>query len=283
MSERLRAALSEALASPVHALAAVHGGDIHRAFRARLADGTTVFVKTSDDAPSDMFAKEARGLAWLAEARSLRVPRVLAVLEDPRALVLEWIARGAREDEEALGRGLAALHRAGAPSFGHVEDNYLASIAVDDRPRADWPTFYGEARLIPLAALAHRGGALDAGAVRRIERLARALPQRVGPAEPPARLHGDLWSGNVIGDAIGGPVLIDPAVFGGHREIDLAMMRLFGGFSPRTFAAYHEAFPLASGHEERVPLYQLLPLLAHAVLFGGGWAPRVASVLGRLD
>ena len=114
---------------------------------------------------------------------------------------------------------------------------------------------------------------------RGIERVVARLPALCGPAEPPARLHGDLWSGNRMHDAKGAPVLVDPAVYGGHREIDLAMMRLFGGFDARVFDAYHEAWPLAPGHEERVPLYQLLPLLAHVVLFGAGYVSGVESAL----
>jgi fructosamine-3-kinase len=107
------------------------------------------------------------------------------------------------------------------------------------------------------------------------------LPDLLGPAEPPARLHGDLWGGNLHVDAMGAPCLIDPAVYGGHREMDLAMMRLFGGFSERVFSAYSEAFPLAPGHAERVSLYQVYPLLVHLNLFGGGYAAQVESVLRR--
>ena len=108
------------------------------------------------------------------------------------------------------------------------------------------------------------------------------LPELCGPAEPPARLHGDLWGGNAIADEHGEPVLIDPAVYGGHREIDLAMMRLFGGFGARCFAAYDEAYPLADGHAERVALYQLYPLLVHVNLFGGGYVASVERVLQQL-
>ena len=111
------------------------------------------------------------------------------------------------------------------------------------------------------------------------ERLFRVLPELVGEAEEPARLHGDLWSGNLHVDEQGAPCLIDPAVYGGHREVDLAMMRLFGGFSARVFSAYDEAFPLAPGHAERVPLYQLYPLLVHVNLFGGSYLDAVRRAL----
>ena len=117
---------------------------------------------------------------------------------------------------------------------------------------------------------------------RGFERLFGALLELVGPEEPPARLHGDLWGGNLLCDDAGAPCLIDPAVYGGHREIDLAMMRLFGGFGGRVFDAYDEAFPLPDGHEERVPLYQLYPLMVHVNLFGGGYGASVEAALQRL-
>jgi fructosamine-3-kinase len=107
------------------------------------------------------------------------------------------------------------------------------------------------------------------------------MPDLCGPEEPPARLHGDLWSGNAIADRAGAPVLVDPAVYGGHREVDLAMMRLFGGFSERVFAAYDEAFPRAPGHEERVALHQLTPLLVHVLLFGGGYVRQTMRAVER--
>jgi fructosamine-3-kinase len=200
---------------------------------------------------------EAEGLAWLAEARALRVVKVIAI--DGQELTLERISgtRGPRFDE-ALGRGLADLHRFGAPSFGYARDNFIAELPQDNTVAASWPEFYRERRLMPLA--------------RRVGREKIIAQLRIDtPDEPPARLHGDLWNGNVLADEDGLPVLIDPSVYGGHREMDLAMMRLFGGFSARTFAAYHAHYPLAPGHEARVKLHQLYPLLVHAVLFGGGY------------
>ncbi len=280
----LSRAMSDALGARALSLSSVPGGDVHRALRAELSDGRTVFVKTSARAPADLFDAEAHGLSWLEEAGVLRTPRVLAVLESPPALVLEWIEPGSRAtpQHESLGRQLAALHRSAAPAFGLDRCNYVASIRMENAPRADWATFYSEARILPLFELAVRRGDASPAMRRGIEALVRAMPERVGPSEPPARLHGDLWGGNLLWDAAGEPVLIDPAVFGGHREIDLAMMRLFGGFSQRTFAAYEEAHPLAPGHEERVALYQLLPLLAHVVLFGGSYVASVERALSEV-
>ncbi len=130
-----------------------------------------------------------------------------------------------------------------------------------------------------MARRAVDAGSLPASFLDRLERLAERLPALCGPPEPPARLHGDLWSGNAIIDARGGPAVVDPAVYGGHREMDLAMMRLFGGFGPRVFAAYEEAHPPAPGHQDRVALFQLYPVLVHVCLFGGGYARQAETIL----
>jgi fructosamine-3-kinase len=145
----------------------------------------------------------------------------------------------------------------------------------------DWPGFYAERRLRPLAAQARDRGALSADAARLIERVCERMPELAGPPEPPARLHGDLWSGNVHWGADGRPWLIDPAAYGGHREVDLAMLHLFGAPGAAFLPAYEEVAPLADGHAERVELYQLLPLLVHAVLFGGGYGASAERAARR--
>jgi len=252
----------------------VGGGDSFRAVRVR-AGGRDVFVKLGRGAAdAETFAAEADGLVWLRDANALRIPDVLAIGDaDAPLLALEWIDAGSAHgvDDVALGRGLAALHRAGAPAFGHRRDNVCGRVPQRNDARVDWPTFYGEQRLLALAVRTRDAGVLDRDTLHAIESVVARLPELCGAAEPPARLHGDLWSGNAIHDERGAPVLVDPAVYGGHREVDLAMMRLFGGFSPRCFAAYDEAFPVAPGAAERVALYQLYPLLVHVAMFGQGW------------
>jgi fructosamine-3-kinase len=176
-------------------------------------------------------------------------------------LVLEWI-EAAPTDPEELGRTVARLHLAGAPAFGSLPPGApgpfrIAAVTFPDGESDDWPSFYAEFRLLPLARHA-----------RGVEAVCERLADLAGPAEPPARLHGDLWGGNVLGR-----YLIDPAAYGGHREIDLAMLRLFGRPDDRFLAAYQELAPLAGGWEDRVDLYQLLPLLVHAELFGGHYGP----------
>jgi fructosamine-3-kinase len=290
----LAAALAAVLGRAVARLDPVAGGDLNDAHAATLADGARVFVKTSGDpAAAGSFAAEAAGLRWLAQAGALAVPEVLAVADPPdpsapRFLALAWVDAGAGgagpAADEALGRGLAALHAAGAPAFGGGPAGAtlrIGPLALPNATADDWPSFYAARRLEPLARLARDRGALPADAPALLDRLIARLPVLAGPPEPPARVHGDLWSGNVLVDRERRPWLIDPAAHGGHRELDLAMLRLFGGPSARCFAAYEEVAPLAPGAAERVALWQLAPLLLHAALFGPSWGARATEVLRR--
>jgi fructosamine-3-kinase len=308
---------ARAIGRPLAAARRVAGGDINDAWLIELDDGTRAFVKSRAGAQPGEYATEAAGLRWLGEvADGLPVPRVLAVADAPGAgssgpgssgpgtsgpgrsgpdssgrgsspaggaepafLALAWIDEGRLDahGEEALGRGLAHVHAAGAPAFGTAPPGAplrglrLGEVELPAGTAADWPAFYAEHRLAPLVRAAADRGALPPGGAAAIEGVIARLPELAGPAEPPARLHGDLWGGNVLAGADGRPYLIDPAAHGGHREVDLAMLRLFGSPSPRMLAAYQDVRPLATGHERRVPLWQLLPLLVHAVLFGGSY------------
>ena len=287
MDGQLKAALASALGSGIATARAIAGGDINRAYEVALADGRRLFVKTNDRSPRGMFAAEARGVGWLAEAGALRIPKVVAVTapEDPHQfLVLELVATGApaREFDEKLGRGLAALHRRGAPGFGLDHDNFIGWLPQANAAAGSWPEFYRARRLEAQLRRAADQGRASSRMRQGFDRLFGVLEELCGPAEPPARLHGDLWGGNLLCDDRGGPCLIDPAVYGGHREIDLAMMRLFGGFGARVFDAYDEAWPLADGHRERVSLYQLYPLMVHVNLFGGSYIGSVEAALERL-
>lgn len=272
-------AIGLALGDPVASGQRVGGGSINAAFAFVLDSGRRVFVKTRADAAPGEFAGEAAGLRWLAEPAAVAVPEVLAVGDDdaPRFLALEWIEPGTLDDRgaEELGRGLAALHAAGAPAFGAEREWRVGELSLPNTPRGDWPSFYADHRLAPLAP---RAG-LSAAGRAAVERVCAHIDELAGPAEPPARLHGDLWGGNVMAGADGRARLIDPAAYGGHREVDLAMLRLFG--SPggeRVFDAYAEAAPLADGHERRIGLWQLFPMLVHAVLFGGAYVGRAQQL-----
>lgn len=281
MQSSVRASVEQALGARIERVTGLAGGDINQAYRADLADGRAVFVKTNEKPPPDMYAAEAHGLAWLGEAKALAIPEALAV--SPMFLVLEfWDGRPAPGFDEALGHGLAALHRFGAPSFGLPRANFIGRLPQTNATRSTWCDFYRDCRLAPMVRSATDEGLLPDGVPRRFEALYAKLQELVGAVEPPSRLHGDLWGGNLHVTPDGRPALIDPAVYGGHREIDLAMMMLFGGFSGAVFSAYHEAWPLAPGHEERVALYQLYPLLVHVNLFGISYVRAVEQALGQL-
>jgi fructosamine-3-kinase len=288
------------LRSEILEIRPVSGGDLNDGYDAHLADGRRVFIKSSRRARSGAFINESAGLRWIRRAHGApRVPEMVAVIDPvgaddggPRMLILEWIDTGplSAAGEEQLGRGLAALHRAGAPnhgappptdgSDGRDDALIIGPIALPSTRTREisWPEVYADLRLRPTARTAAERGRLDRAALRAVEHVCDHLPELAGPPEPPARLHGDLWGGNVLADTTGAPVLIDPAAYGGHREVDLAMLRLFGGPGERCFAAYNEAYPLSEGHEDRVALWQLFPILVHAALFGGGYGAQASAI-----
>jgi fructosamine-3-kinase len=282
--------IAEALAAETgRRVAAAHrvgGGCINEGWRVDFEDGGRAFVKTRQDVAAGEYGTEARSLRWLAEASAVRTPEVIAVRDgddDPRLLALAWIEEGRLDavGAEELGRGLAALHGAGAEAFGARWPLRLGELTLPNEPLADWAEFYAEQRLRPLVPMAVERGSLSRAGAAAVERVCDRIAELTGPPEPPARLHGDLWSGNVLAGRDGRAWLIDPASYGGHREVDLAMLRLFGAPSPRVLDAYAEATPLAAGHEDRVALWQLFPLLVHAVLFGGGYGASVDASARR--
>ena len=211
------------------------------------------------------------------------VPEVLAVSDDPPLLVLEWIDEGRPNGttDADLGIALASLHRAGAPTFGREDRRTTGSRGLPNEPCSDWATFYATQRLTAPRPPCARSGRIAGARARRAssDSTLDRLRQIGGPDEPPARLHGDLWAGNRLVDTAGHSWLIDPASHGGHREFDLAMMRLFGGFGADCFSAYADAHPLASGWEDRVPLHQIAPLVVHAIKFGGGYVQAAVDAI----
>ena len=269
------------LGAAVVATDPVAGGDIATATRLRLNNGTTALMKTLPHAPPDFFESEAHGLRWLAEAGGVPVPEVLAV--DHECLILSWVEPGKSTNEAAtgFGRALAATHRAGAPSYGSDRDGYIGKLPLPNKPTETWAEFYATRRVLPYLRLARDRGALDVADAGAVEAVVGRLSDLV-PEEPPARLHGDLWNGNVLWGVDGRAHVIDPAAHGGHRETDLAMLALFGLPNlPRVLDAYAEAAPLADGWQDRVGLHQLFPLLVHACLFGGGYGSRAAHAARR--
>lgn len=246
-----------------------------------LDDGRVVVVKRSDE-PGAARA-EAAGLRWLAAAGGVPVPAVHG--HEEGWLVIDRVPRGRPDPEAAVrfGRDLAALHAAGAPAFGAPPpggpvEAFIGLAPMRNEPAADWPRWYAEQRVLPYLRRAVDQGAVRGGEAAVVERLCEELPELAGTAEPPARLHGDLWSGNVLWAADGRVWLIDPAAHGGHRETDLAMLRLFGcPHLEQVLDGYQEAAPLAGGWRERVGVHQLFPLLVHAVLFGRGYAEQALA------
>lgn len=256
----------------------VAGGDICTSTRLRLTDGRNAVVKTRPHTPPGFFESEAAGLRWLRDAGGAPVPEVLAVAED--CLIIEWVepSRPTPEAADRLGHGLAATHRAGAETFGGPSDGFIGVAPLPNRPLPSWPEFYASRRVMPYVRAGVDRGALTTDHAAVIERTMKRIHELAGPEERPARIHGDLWSGNVVWGADGDAWLIDPAAHGGHRETDLAMLALFGVPNlQRVVDSYDESFPLADGWQHRIPLHQLHPLLVHAVLFGGGYGARAAS------
>jgi len=283
-SERpeLATAIQASLGQPVDAvapLASGAGGDAHLV---TLRSGTRVVVKVGRGSPPDLFDREAAGLSWLAEASAIRVPHVLAVRHAaPAFIAMEFIEAGPRSPtfERDFGRQLAELHRHHPPRFGLDCDNFIGPLPQHNAPASGetFADFYAERRLIPLLDQV-ASGVLERSDHRAVESTAATLADRI-PVESPARLHGDLWAGNRLVGPQGEPVLIDPAVYGGHREMDLAMMQLFGGFGAEAFAAYDEAYPLEAGWRARTPLMQLYPLLVHCALFGRAYVGQLRTAL----
>jgi fructosamine-3-kinase len=282
-TEALLASVSSELGVSIAEAAPLQGGDVALSYRLDLGDGRRLFAKTHPQPPPHHFSTEATGLRWMRESGAVNVPEVLAVCDDPPFLALEWIVEGRpeRHTEPDLGRALASLHRVGAKSFGRSDRRSTGSRGLPNELCDTWAEFYCTQRLLPLARLARDGAALSSSSVADLESVARRLAELGGEPEPPALLHGDLWAGNRLIDADGRSWLIDPAVHCGHREFDLAMMRLFGGFGAECFAAYDEAFPLQRGWQDRVPLHQLAPLVVHAIKFGGGYAAATEAALAH--
>lgn len=264
----------------------VGGGDIHRAYLLESADGRRLFLKTNTDpAAPDMFRTEAQGLALLGASRSIRTPKIFGYgcTEGGHGyLLLEYVHPGYRNRLfwERFGQGLANLHGNTSARFGFAHDNFIGRLPQANARHDTWAEFYSEERLWPQMLLAREQGYFDADAERQLDRLCQNLSWRC-PQEPPALTHGDLWSGNFLCDPDGYPVLIDPAASFAHREMDLAMSRLFGGFDPAFYVAYEEAWPLENGFENRMEIYQLYYLLVHVNLFGGGYVRSVQEILAK--
>jgi fructosamine-3-kinase len=282
MKEEIERVLSES----VTAIEPVAGGDINRAFRIETAAGLKFFFKTRSDATGAEFEDESAGLAWLAAAGGLPCPEPVGVVEhgSGAGLILEWIEPGTGIEWELLGRGLATIHASGGGRPGACppgSDSGGVRFGALRLPAVEAGTAFTEVyagRIAFLIGEARDRGALERQAAERLLALSGRLTQLLGE-QPTARLHGDLWTGNVLTDADGRPWLIDPAAYGGDGEVDLAMLELFGSPPDEFYRAYEEIHPLREGLARRRSIWQLQPILVHAVLFGGHYgaaADRIA-------
>ncbi|HEX5214176.1 MAG TPA: fructosamine kinase family protein [Vicinamibacterales bacterium] len=264
-------------------MARLGGGSINVVERVDTASGT-VIRKSRRDAPPGFFRAEADGLRALAASGTpLIVPAVIDCSGDGDAfLLIEDLGEGARahDFDARLGAGLAALHRATASRFGFDHDNFCGLTPQPNTWTDRWIDFYRDQRLGHQQSRAMHRDLLSSAELARLDRLRARLGDWIDePATGPSLIHGDLWSGNVHVTGDGAPALIDPAVSYSHREAELGMMTLFGGFSPRVFDAYADAWPLEPGWRERLPIYELYHLLNHLNLFGGGYRGQVMAVV----
>jgi len=280
-------ALSHAFgdAVQIHTYRPLAGGSINRTEIIDTTAGTFV-LKSNPQALPGMFQAEADGLAALrSSGTTLVIPGVIAVRDAaPAFLVLEYLDAGApvRDFDDRLGRGLAELHRSTNARFGFWRDNYCGATTQPNTWTERWVDFYAVSRLGHQTRLASDAGRLDVGERAAIDRVINRLGHWIDePTNGPSLIHGDLWSGNLHRDADGRPAVIDPASYYAHREAELGMMTLFGGFSQRVFDVYHEALPLEPGWRERLALYRLYHVLNHLNLFGGEYHDEVMAIVRR--
>lgn len=265
----------------IKATAVLSGGSINQVYRLNTSYGDFCLKVNQAGHFPGLFEAEAKGLHLLIEAGELEVPRPVFwdTLESHTFLLLEYIVSSrARSDMMyRFGESLARLHRHRTEMFGLGFDNYMGALPQSNRQHAAWTEFFITERLEPQVRLAsERGFAVRKSFENLYPRIGSWLPE-----EPPSLVHGDLWNGNYIVTGNGTAALIDPAVYYGHREVDIAMTTLFGGFSPDFYDAYEETYPLETGWKDRIDLYNLYPLLVHLNLFGSSYLGEILSILKR--
>jgi protein-ribulosamine 3-kinase len=282
--EKIKARIEEKLGSKIKSFSSLSGGCISDAFKVTTIDGLNYFLKYNPLTSNDMFIKEANGLKELAKTNAIRIPEVLSFDED--YILLEYLATGSRKKNffEDFGRSFAEMHKYTSSEFGFYEDNYIGSNPQknipDENEKNDWVRFYFNKRILFQLQLAEKLGNSTDTLRKGISKLEDKIEDIIGGSkEKPSLLHGDLWGGNYMVDENGNAVLIDPAVYYGHREADLGMTKLFGGFSSEFYRAYNETFPLEDGYEYRENIYKLYHVLNHLNLFGGGYYSQTISLI----
>lgn len=260
------------------------GGCINNGGKFTTTTGTYFLKWNSATAFPKMFQAEAQGLNRLSAASVVRIPKVFSYGEagENQFLLIEFIdqARASGSYWKILAQQLAALHRISQELYGLDFDNFIGSLPQPNQHYAGWVDFFIDQRLRPQLALALKSGKISSEVEHDFDRLFDKLPDLL-LEEKPALVHGDLWSGNVMTDEFGNPCLIDPAVYFGNREIEIAFTQLFGGFPREFYEEYYRVFPLQPSYESRFNLYNLYPLLVHVNLFGGGYFNQLVSILKR--
>lgn len=263
----------------------VGGGSINETFRLKLSGRQQFFCKVNSATKfPQLFEKEKNGLNLLAKAAVIQIPGVVHyfIAGDEQVLVLEWMEEGLRNKFfwTKFGEQLAALHHLSAPLFGLDENNFMGSVPQDNTESSDWVSFFIHSRLRPIVKQCTNTHLLQSTHIDLFEKLYSLLPQ-IFPAEKPSLVHGDLWSGNFMCNEHAEPVLIDPAVYYGHRSVDLAMTTLFGGFDKTFYEAYHYHYPFPGNYNEQWEVCNLYPLLIHLLLFGKSYLYQLEATLKK--
>lgn len=268
--------------TPKH-IARVHGGDINQAWRIDASNDATYFLKENNatDYPG-MMKLEAEGLLALSEGSDLHIPGVIATGEEDgqQFLLLQWLEKteAPKNFWQDFGSNLASMHRKPQPYFGWEKDNYIGSLVQQNSAKYSWTDFYCQCRIMPLADKLYQQSKFTKYDLAAVQKLCMKI-HLLFPPEPASLLHGDLWSGNYLCAGDGRAAIYDPAVYYGHREMDLSMTRLFGGFDSTFYQAYQETYPLETGWQDRIQLAQLYPMLVHAVLFGGHYLQQAIGII----
>ena len=296
MNNKLKLSIEKALSNiysdniSIEKGVSITGGCINSATLIKTSIGESFFLKYNDASPKGMFQAEAFGLNELSKSDGLKVPAVVAYSDDPKDgipfILMEYVISGGKGKEfyEAFGRGFAKLHQTTKGQYGFSEDNFIGSTPQVNGWMDSWVSFFREKRLGYQVELAKSKGLWDSKLEKMWNSLSQKLDDIIGnPKEPASLLHGDLWSGNYIVGPKGEPCLIDPAVYYGSREADLAMTKLFGGFDPHFYNAYKEAYPLEPDYENRFQIYKLYHLINHLNLFGRSYDGSVRSILERFS
>ena len=274
------------LNSPLQLIRSIGGGCINDCFQLQSGSKFFFLKKNNASAYPGMFVAEAAGLHLLRRSSAITIPRVLyhTEIDGDAYLLMEFIHSGRQQADfwEQFGRGLAELHQNRAVAFGLESSNYIGSLDQKNDKQDNWAVFFLECRLIPQLQMGISSGWAERASFRRAEQLCRMIDDEF-PKEPPSLVHGDLWSGNYLCGENGQPVLVDPAVYYGNREIDLAFSKMFGGFDSSFYDHYQQTLALAEDFEKRIEIHNLYPLLVHANLFGGHYVEQTLRLLSRFN